>query len=144
MTKIEAFVCLGGLAIVSAAATYIFTDGKRKEIKKIEQQAKLPPEYWETKKEEARASIKKHQIDTESKERMTIDQRNRSDAERKERMEYEKNAPKEYWDHKRFVEEEETRRNTERERLENERYLARKQSETIRDSARYISRALNS
>lgn len=143
MTRLEAFVALGGLSIVSIAASYILTDGKRKEVKKIEQQAKLPPEYWTAKVEEAKASVKKHQMDVESNERMTLDRRNREDAERTAKLEYEKNAPKEYWEHKRIMEEEKTKRDTEHERIRSEERLARKQAETIRDSARYISSALS-
>lgn len=149
MGRNEVVFGLGIVAIAATALTYITTDKKRKEVEKLAVESKLPTEYWEAKKEEAKASIEKARIETELKERLEVDARKRSDAARREKMAFEKNAPAEYWAHKKVVEEEETKRRHDRQvleseqnRLEADKYIARKNSEALASGARSVGYAL--
>ena len=105
--KDMAMIVGGAIVIGAMGAVASIVNTKRRAAAEIEHDkivGSYPPEYWE--KEKTRI---------ESSERLTIDKRNREDQKIKDKLEFEKNAPKEYWDQKRFAEEEETRR---------QRYLA--------------------
>lgn len=122
---------------------YIITSEDRKELKKAEIEKDYPPEYWTAKAAEAKASAEKHRIDVESKERLELDRRTRAEVERDKIREFEKDAPKEYWEHKKTVEEEKTKRANEHERIEADKYIARRNSEAIKDGVRSVGRALS-
>lgn len=164
MGREELILSLGLAGIVGLSVSYVATNDKRQEVKKIREQTKLPSEYWLAKAEEAKASIEKTRLDNEMKERLTLDQRTRDDAERAKRREFEQRAPKEYWEHKKIEAEERTKREkieaeektkreneelrtramreNERLRAEADRYIARQNSDAITNGARIISTSL--
>lgn len=164
MSHEELILSLGLAGIVGFSFSYIVTNDKRQEVKKVKEQAKFPSEYWLAKAEEAKASIEKTRLDNEMKERLTLDQRTRDAAERAKRREFEQRAPKEYWEHKKIEAEERTKREkiaaeektkreneelrmrtmreNERLRTEADRYIARQNSDAITSGARAISASL--
>ena len=118
-------------------------------LKKAEIEGTYPPEYWIAKKAEAEADAQVRQARIESEERLKIDQRNREDADRKAQREFEKDAPESYWQHKRFKEEEETKRkqleidDQRRRRLEEqERDIAAKQARSLEEGTKALEKAL--
>jgi len=119
------------------------------ELQLRETEVALPPEYWTAKAAEHEASVKKHEIDIQSQERLKIDQRNREDAERQAIREFEKDAPESYWQHKRFQEEELTKRkqleieDQRRRRLEEqERDITAKQVRSLEEGTKALEKAL--
>lgn len=118
-------------------------------IKKAEIEGTYPPEYWiaQKAKSEADADIRKARI--ESDERLEVDRRNREDEERKALREFEKDAPESYWQHKKFEEEEKTKRkqleieDNRRKRLEEqEREMAQKNAKVLEEGTRNLERVL--
>lgn len=134
---------------IGGLLAYIYHDKNLTKIRIAEEQAKLPPEYWESKKAEAAAEADKHAADKkaeteqqkaklESEERLKLDARERDAVAHRERLEFEKNAPDSYWESKAKVEEEKTRRHSmdlENDRIQRqikaERDLARRSAQLI-------------
>lgn len=83
---------------------------RKQDILRAQIEATYPSEYWVSKAEAEKASVEKHRIEVESQERLTIDARNRQSAKETSIRDFEKNAPAEYWAHKKIEEEEKTRR----------------------------------
>ena len=122
---------------------------KQIEFDKMEQETKLPPEYWTAKKAESEASVEKYRIDKESSERLTIDSRDRKAAEDQAKREFEKDAPPEYWAHKKVEEEEKTRRHQMdlddarlNRQAQTERAIAAKNAEALASGAKSLERAI--
>ena len=122
---------------------------KQIELDKMETESKFPPEYWAAKKAETEASVEKHRIDQESSERLTIDSRNRADAEKAAKRDFEKDAPAEYWTHKKIEEEEKTRRHQMdlddarlRRQARTEKEIAARNAEALASGAKSLERAI--
>ncbi len=161
MTKndlIAILVPVGFIVAGLGTIAYVFTNKERAKNKKLELETKFPKEYWDARREEARASIEKKRIEEETKERLELDKRNREDECRKEQLEFEKNAPKEYWEAKKIEAQERTKqvqikekeiteRDMTRRKFSADRYTAKANSDAIVNSARqigYAIRGLNS
>jgi hypothetical protein len=166
MTQEIKLALIGSTTIAAILGAYIVSNqlDKRRVMKEqqaqreLEAQTKLkqaeiegtyPPEYWVAKKAEAEADAQVRQASIESEERLKIDQRNREDADRKAQREFEKDAPESYWAHKRFIEEEETKRrqleidDQRRRRLEEqERDIAAKQVRSLEEGTKALEKAL--
>ena len=124
---------------------------KELELDRIKQETKFPPEYWAAKKAETEASVEKHRIDKESSERLTIDARNRDYTEKKAKMDFEKDAPPEYWAHKKVEEEEKTRRHQMdlddarlRRQARTEKEIATRNAEALVSGAKSLERVIRS
>ena len=163
--EIKMTLIVGGLIVsgVSAVLAYCATENKRNETRKLEaqtetkrlelykaeQEAKLPPEYWSAKEAETNANLELEKAKIESAEHLEFDKRNREDARKASIREFEKDAPESYWEHKRFLETEITKREQLRidderaKRLMNsERDIARRNAEALETGARAIERAV--
>lgn len=102
-------VILGAIGSFTALAISLII----RNIKQIDAETQMPPEYWIAKKAETEAEIEKYRISEESRERLIIDQRERTDVEKARKREFEMNAPKEYWDSIAIAEREKTNREKE-------------------------------
>ena len=102
-------IILGAIGSFTAFAIALIV----RNIKQIDTEAQMPPEYWISKQAETEAATERHRISEESRERLIIDQRERADAEKAKKREFEMNAPKEYWDAMAIAEREKTNREKE-------------------------------
>lgn len=112
------------------------------ELKKAELEGTYPPEYWTAKAAKAEADAKVRQASIESEERLKLDARDRKDAEQEALREFEKNAPAEYWEQKRIIEEQKTKREADQRRYEAEKEAAKLHNRAIEESAKAAERAL--
>lgn len=156
MTRADLFITIAPFGLIIAglgAICYVLTNEDREKRKLKALEADFSDEYWAAKKEEARASIEKKRIEEETKERLELDRRDREDVKRREQLEFEKNAPKEYWEAKKaeaheqtkqveIKEKELTQRETSRQKTNMEKYTARANSDAIISSAKQVGYAI--
>jgi hypothetical protein len=112
------------------------------ELKKAELEGTYPPEYWTAKAAEAEADARVRQARIESEERLQLDARDRAEKEKEALRKFEQNAPAEYWEQKKFEEEEKTKRESDKRRFEAEQEAAKLHNKAIEESAKAAERAI--
>lgn len=115
-------IALGSFIVgIPTLAVYLGKrDANALEAKKAELAAGYPPEYWEAEATKAREHEATERAKIESQERLTLDERERRTKEAEAKREFEKNAPESYWENRKALEEEKTKRELNKQRYEAE------------------------
>ena len=111
---------LGIIGIPTLAYTYERNKAHDTDLKKAEIAAGYPAEYWEAEATKAREHEETERAKIASEERLRLDERERRSQEAAAKREFEANAPDEYWEHLKTIEEEETKRQLNKQRYESE------------------------